>query len=203
MVPRTESSTVGHGCTPNRGGILTAVPSVQFPEGTHGGAPAQRSDPRPAPGRVDDASPPLRGSGGPKGEALEATPASPASRRRGQGERVRRWPTPPPLTPPRPRSGAGGLGPPVTLGWRWGGGHRGPHFRTGATETGEGRAGGAAGVLPRVGVRRSFGASIFPLLWGGLGLAGAMLAGPRWDELGRLDSPKKGPGVGKVGERNA
>ena len=105
--------------------------------------------------------------------------------------------------PPHPPSGAGGLGPPVTLGWRWGGGHRGPHFRTGATETGEGRAGGAAGALPRVGVRRSFGASLFPLLWGGLGLAGAMLAGPWWDELGGLDSPKKGPGVGKAGERNA
>lgn len=67
---------------------------MQFREGTHGGAPAQRSDPRPAPSRVDFASLPLRGSGGPEGEGLEATPASPASRTRGQGERVRRWPPP-------------------------------------------------------------------------------------------------------------
>lgn len=99
-----------------------------------------------------------------------------------------------------PRSGTGGLGPPVTLavGRR---ALRSPLQNRG-TETGGGQAGGAAGALPRVGVRRSLGASLFPLRWGGLGLAGAMLAGPRWDELGRLDSPRKGPGVGEVGERN-
>lgn len=90
---------MGDGCTPNLRGILIAVPSreggraVQFPEGTHGGAPAQRSDPS-GPRPCDEASPSLRRVRRPEGQGPEATPASPASRRSGQGERVRRWPPP-------------------------------------------------------------------------------------------------------------
>lgn len=200
MVPSTESSTVGDGCAPTRGGILMAVPSR---EGRRSGGAVPRRDawwrpgaalgsasgPQPC-GRRLPAPPRVRRSGvrGIRGDASKPSLSEEGSGREGVT-----------LAAP-PRSDAGGLEPPVTLGWQWGGGHRGPHFRAGATETGWGGGGGATGALPRVGLRRSLRVSVSPPRWGGLGLAGAMLAGPRWNELGRLNSPRKGPGGGETRE---
>lgn len=163
MVTSTESSTVGDGCAPTRRGILTAVPSR---EGRRPGGAVPRRDAWWRPGAA------LGSASGPQPCGLRL-PAAPRVRR--SGGRGTRGDASKPSLPDEgsgregatlaapPRSDAGGLGPPVTLGWRWGGGHRGPHFRAGATETGWS---GAAGALPRAGLRRSLRASL-PLPGGG------------------------------------
>lgn len=61
------------------------------------------------------------------GEGGTQRDASPASRRRGQGERV---PTPASALAP----GVWGIHGPLGWGWGWGGDHRRPYFTDGTTE---------------------------------------------------------------------
>lgn len=129
MVPSTESSTVGDGCSPTRSGILTAVPSRG---GRRPGSAVPRRDAWWRPGAA------LGSASGPQlcGRSLPAAPrvrrsggdaCKPSLSEEGSGREGATLAAP-------PRSVAAGLGPPVTLG----GGRRGPHFRAGATETGWG-----------------------------------------------------------------